>query len=177
MEGVYVRSIGAGIIDAPVYGIAASPKLIAVSTSSESKQILLFDAATGGLVRSFGPKGCAEGQLSNSVAVRFTPDGDHIAVVENLTSRLSLFTLTGEFVRCVGVGSLRCPYDVDFAPGGDMIVANLGMDSVCALTVGGATLARAIATACQYPTALLCAGDQLLVVDRDTPRVHVFASN
>lgn len=72
------------------------------------------------------------------------PDGKHILVSEHHNNRLSLFTLAGEFVRVIGVGAVTGPRDVDFAPNGDILVANCHSqcNRVSVLSPDGSTVLR-----------------------------------
>lgn len=177
LAGVHVKTIGEGIIDVDAAGIAASSRAIAVGTQFK---VFLFDITSGEAIRSFGEEGLAEGKLKRCSGLRFTPDGNHILIAEWLNDRLSLFTFAGVFVRCIGSGTLKSPYDVDFAPNGNLLVADRDNHRICVFAPDGFTLLRCFggdgATAGQfrYPTALALHASQLYVLDRDSGRVQVF---
>lgn len=175
LTGEHVRSIGdVGVI----YGIAANTDLLAVGTGSG--QIHLLDFTTGALIRSFGAEGTAEGQLQGIRGLRFTPDGGHILVAEYSNKRLSQFTNDGEFVRCIGVGTLTCPFDLDFSSCGDIVVADRSSHRICVFSPDDFTLLRAFGSEgvdpgqFQSPPALFIHSDQLYVLDTKTSRVQVF---
>lgn len=178
--GAHVRTIGSEVIHDSVMSIAATDDLIAVGVwSDETEKIMMFHVAGGDLARSFAVKGDAEGQLKGSDGMRFTPDGGHILIAEYVNSRLSLFTVAGDFVRCIGVGSLSMPRDVDFLTNGDLLVADSGKHRICILSYDRSSSLRGFgsygdaAGKFKYPFALAMFGDQLFVLDKDTARVQV----
>lgn len=144
LDGSHLRTVGEGTIDANVCCIAVrtDASVIAVGTASSLKQVLVFDFPSGALMQTFGGSGPAEGQLAGSVGMRFTPEGDHLLIAESLNNRLSLFTVTGEFVRCIGAGELKSPMDVEFANNADILVADKGNRRICVFSPDGSTLLR-----------------------------------
>lgn len=178
VAGEHVRTIGEGTFSSKVNGIAAAADMIAVSTNSE---VFLFDVVTGDLTRAFGEEGEAEGQLCGCYGLRFTPDGGHILIAEMSNDRLSLFTVTGAFVRCLGVGTLCSPYDVDIASSGDFLVADEHNNMILVLSPDGSTLLQTFGGdgyapgEFQCPTALAMYGNQLYVLDNASARVQVFS--
>lgn len=184
LAGVHVRTIGAGIIDGEVSCVAVSADLIAAGTY-EGK-VFLFDFASGELLRSIGEEGEAEGELTSCFGIRFTPDGGHVLIAEFSNNRLSLFTsTTGAFVRCVGVGTLACPCDVDFASNGDIVVAEYNSCRICVFSPDGSTLERSFGSECdddtsdapgqlKSPTALALHVCRLYVLDERSERLQVF---
>lgn len=133
LAGAHVRSIGVGVINGNVASVAASTDTILVGTLSATGQILMFDGVSGGLIRSFGDKGSEEGLLYGNEGIRFTPDG-HILVAERDNKRVSMFTLSGEFVRCIGTGDLFGPVDIDFATSGAILVTDMDCLSICTIS-------------------------------------------
>lgn len=179
-SGAHVRTIGEGVIDGKVVGVAASADVIAVGVQRQPKRVILFSIASGAPIRSFGDKGMAEGELSGIRSLRFSPDGGHLIVTESKNNRLSLFTLSGVFVRCIGVGTLFGPLDTDFSPTGDILVADFGNDRVCVFCADGALLrtfgkSGTIPGKFQCPMALGVHGGHLYVLDNESARVQVFS--
>lgn len=181
LAGAHVRTIGAGAISGLVYGIAASADMIAVSSLSKSDvSIMVFNAISGDVIRSIGKKGSALGQLDGCFGLRFTPDGGHILCAESDNNRLSLFTLTGAFVRCVGVGTLQAPSDVDFASNGDILVADTVNNRVCVFSGDGSILLRTFGSEgdapsqFNYPHSLATHSDKVFVLDQFSGRMQVF---
>lgn len=181
LAGAYVRAIGEGDLDCPVYGVDTSPELLLVCGLSSIEQVFLFDLASGAHLRSLGPTGPAAGQLAGSRGLRLTPDGAHILVAEYNNNRLSFFTLTGEFVRCMGSGVVVAPSAIEFATNGDILVASQGNDCVYVYSPDGSTLLRTLGAVEEGadallvgPTALALHGDQLYVLNQNDARVQVF---
>lgn len=120
------------------------------------------------------------GELCGSCGIRFSPDGGHILVAESSNKRLSLFTLAGEFVRRVGVPTLKFPTDVDFAPSGDMVVVDQEKHRVSLFPPDGSTMIRTFGSEGSSPgqflrpTALAMQGGLLYVLDLASARVQVF---
>ena len=184
LAGNHVRFIGVGVINAAFHGIACNCDTIVVTKYSHPghRQVLMFEYVSGALLRSFGDYGRAEGQLSCGIGgVRFTPDNRHIIIAEQYNNRLSLFTVEGAFVKCIGVGAgLNCPADVEFAPNSDIIVASRGDHRIVMFSADGSTVLRSFGDEgsgpgqFKYPTALAMQSGQLFVLDRDNTRVQVF---
>lgn len=181
LAGAHVRLIGAAVIDCKALSVAASGERIAVGTSRDTNQVFVFALDSGALLYTFGPKGLGEGQLCRSRSMRFTPDGAHIIIAENFNYRLSVFKMCGEFVRWIGVDSLEWPNDVDFAPNGDILVADHDHDRVCMFSSDGSTLIRTFGSEGAgpgefiYPIGLALHSGLLYVLDEGTARVQVFS--
>lgn len=185
LNGEHVRFVGAGVIDTLVLGIALLDGCVVVAKSgyrflSYGPQILVFDYSTGSLLRSFGPLGSRMGQLGFCEGVRATPDGSHIAVCEFNQARLSILTKGGDFVKCVGVGVLSSPFDVEFAPNGDILVADNSNHRICVFSPDGSTLLRSFSSRMdgsqlRSPTALVMSHAKLWVLDHDSDIVTVYS--
>ena len=187
LTGDHVRFIGIGVINDYIWSIAANAELIVVGKwdGTSNGRIMMFDAASGALARAFCDYGKAPGQLMMFCeGIRFTPDSRHIVVAESDgvgIGRLSMFTLAGEFVRCIGEGELEGAGDVEFAANGDVIVCDRGAHRVCVYCADSNTMLRQWgdeddAADGDYlcPTALAMCGGQLYVLDEATKRVQVF---
>lgn len=178
LTGECVRTIGEGLINNGVYGVAANADIIVVATWNNG--MFVFDQASGALLQSFSRGGRAEGELYGSNGIRLTPDGNHVLVAEWENHRLSLFSLSGDFVRCIGVGLLRSPLDVDFSCDGDILVADRYNNRVCVFSPDGLTLLRSFGCKgdapgkFQCPSTLAVHGSQLFVKDWESTRVQVF---
>lgn len=124
VAGELVRSVGnSGQVGPHVGGVATDGTLLAVAGDGN---VALFDVATGAFVRRFGEMGRREGQLGVCAGVRLSPGAARCVVVaeEHPVSRLSLFDLNGAFLRCLGVGTLSHPRDLEFTSTGDVAVAD-----------------------------------------------------
>jgi len=183
LAGGHVRFIGVGKIDAPIAGLATNGELIAVGKVDfdSNGRILLFRVASGELVRRFGDCEEAEGQLKYCDGFRFSPDNRHIVVAEgDPNHRLSVFTVEGAFVRCVGHGELGWPSSVDFTSSGDVIVCDTFHHRVCVFSLSTGALLRTWGKEgeadgeFEYPRALQVHRGLLYVLDEWSPRVQVF---
>lgn len=177
LAGEHVRTIGVSAVGGEITGIAATADLIAVSSDCA---VATYSTTSGGLIRSFGAEGPAEGQLEGCNGLRFTSAGTRLLIAEQYNNRLSLFTTSGEFVRCIGVGVLNCPVDVAFPANGDLLVSDYGNCRICVFSPDGYTLLRAFGSPGDAPgefsgpAALALHGDKLFVLDEDSDRVQVF---
>lgn len=184
MAGVHVRMIGAGIVG-DVCDIAANADMI-VAGSQHGKgrgrvghRLFVFDVVSGALIRSFGGEETMRGKLSEIQpnGLRFTPDGSHILVAEE--QRLSLFTVSGEYVRSIknGGNHLKGPTNVDFTTSGEILAANRSSNSISVFSPDGSTILRTISGAngrFKHPYALAVHGSQLFVLGLDSTVVQVF---
>ena len=188
LTGAHVRFVGVGVIDEDIWGIAANAELIVVGKwgGTSNNRVMMFDAASGALTRAYGDCGDAPGQLMKYCSgIRFAPDSRHIVVAEgngNGIGRLSVFTLAGEFVRCIGEGELKIPADVEFADNGDVIVCDGSNPNhrICMYSADSNAMLRewggrgGADGMFMRPTALAMCGSQLYVLDEATKRVQVF---
>ena len=198
VDGLHVRFVGVGVITDGIGSVACSSEYIAVGKCNNwgEDRIMLFSAPTGAFVRAFGEYGSCAGQLMLCcTAVRFTPDSQRIVVAETDRSegRLSVFTTTGQFVRCVGAGTLAPVGDVEITDNGALVVSDC---SPCArisvfspdsaeLLLRWFEAADSSTEACdcivddagaatQHPAALATRCGLLYVLDRDAATVRVF---
>lgn len=177
LAGVHVRTIGTDAIDGVVVGVAASVDAVVVSTSS-AKKAWMFDMASGDLMRSFQLSAPEDTRLCHCFGIRFSPDGRHILVTDRSACRVSLFTFAGDFVRSISVST---PYDVDFAPNGDVLVVEIDTRKHCIAVYSPDGCARlrffgggrdSGPGMFDFPRALATHGDALYVLDN--ARVQVF---
>ena len=194
LTGDHVRFIGVGVIDDTVWSIAANAELVAVGKwgCTSNNRIMMFDAVTGAFMRAFGDHGSLPGQLmKHCPGIRFTPDTRHIVVTEwklagngddvaGTTGRLSVFTLAGEFVRCIGEGKLLSALDVEFTDNGDVVTCDYFTGRISVFSADGSTLLRQWGGEADadgefmHPTALaMCAGQPYVLYER-SKRVQVF---
>jgi len=182
-SGVHIGDIGAGVFGEGICGIACNDELIVVTKYGgfTPNRVLVFNYSTGELLRQFAAHGSGDGQIGRSTGVRFTPDNQHIIVVDTYdNNRLSTFTVDGVFVKHIGVGVLGGgPCDVDFTADGCIIVADCRNHRVCIFAADGAMTSSWGSKGTsdgqfEYPTALAVSGGKLLVLDAYTARVQVF---
>lgn len=156
---------------APV-SVAASADCFAAAILG---QVLVFALDSGELIQTFGVYGAAEGQLDGSLAARFTPGGRFLIAEHDSNHRLSVFSGAGEFLRCIGVGALKSPTSTEFAPNGDVLVADRNNRRIAVFSPDGSALLRSFGnTSGQLgcPTKVAVHGGQLFVLDVD--HVHVY---
>jgi hypothetical protein len=68
--------------------------------------LAVFKRSDGSLLRRFGPPGSGDGELEGAHCVCFTHDNRNVAVADGPNKRVCIFTVTGVFVRHIGVGVL-----------------------------------------------------------------------
>lgn len=192
-DGTPCRVIGAGVIAAPLRGLAANDAVVVAGVSGAVEPVLcmlyVFDYSTGSLLRQFGPEATQvtpriPGHLFECHGLRIMPDGGHIAVVDINLDCVSIFTLSGSFVREVAGSPLAGPRDVDFASNGDIIVPenNNRVKILCpqsgevlrtvARAAGDATPAATYSFA--NPTAIAVHNGELYVASQLSNIIHVF---
>jgi DNA-binding beta-propeller fold protein YncE len=183
-DGTHVRFIGSeqSMYMGLLHGVAANEDVVVVSDSgSLTRQIMVFDYRSGGLLRGFGARGSEPGKLSGVDGVCFTPDASQIAVAESDNDRLSVFTLTGEFVRTIGDSDvLSKPADVCVTDGGQFVVANLQRNNLVVFSADGFTVMRQVSAEgvgdekLRCPDSIAYFGGKLYVLNLYSQRVHVF---
>lgn len=104
---------------ASLRGIAVSREFIAVTVNGSGYQLFLHDLKSGALVRSFPKQGTSPGQLDCCVSARFSPNGALLAISEYALSRVSVFTVNGDFVTFIHVSK---PRDAEFCTTGDLLI-------------------------------------------------------
>ena len=185
LSGDHVRFIGVGVIDSGVWGITANAELIVVGKydGTSPNRIVMLDAVTGAFVRAFGDCGNAPGQVMKYCwGIRFTADSKSVVIAAGNGSkgRLSVFTVMGEFVRCVGDGVLKSAADVHVAAVGEYLVCDSSGERICVYPADGSTVLRTFGEfgypdgKFRSPTALAMCGSQLYVLDQLGKRVQVF---
>ena len=145
--------------------------------------VVLLSYSTGTIIRTIGSKGAGRGNIGNyAVGIRFSLDGGAILVAEHDNKRLSKFRMpNGEFEDFVCADQISNGHkDVEIAPKGEIIVADIGANRVCVFSMDGRTLLRTWGTCgtangqFRSPTALALVGNQLFVLDVHNARVQVF---
>ena len=180
--GNHIRFIGQDHTEGNcIWGMCLHSDILAIGLYGgvADDQILLYKYSNGDLIRKFGPRGCRLGELELVRGLCFTPDGTHILVADNST-RLSLFSVDGTFVKVIGTGVLgRFVSDV-LCSGSSVFVADRSNHRVCVFMLLSETNAfiRTLDIPANgellYPTALSTYQNQLLVLDCTNSWVHVF---
>ncbi len=113
--------VGLGQLHGPS-GVCADDDVIMVS-ERDAHRISVFKRGDGALLRRFGSPGSGDGQLHTPQGLCFMSGHRHVAVADNNNSRVSVFSVEGEFVRHVGVGELRSPTGVACSAFDEIVVA------------------------------------------------------
>lgn len=177
LTGEHVRFIGVGVIDEAISGIACNGKLVAVTKESgilRNGRVMLFDYATGSLVRALGDYGDAPGQLGKCRGIRFHPNGEHIVVCEGDNDRVSSFTLAGGYVSSFAAYG---PGDIDFTSTGEYVVlqdCDIGVYSAEGVLLRSWGCDGKADGEFRVPAGLAVHGNKLYVVESDSARVQVF---
>ncbi len=161
----FVRSIPA----ASVRSVALHADLLAVGTGPPSIELLNY--RTGAHIRSIEPN-----QIGGyCTGMRFTPDGKFIIAAEYRKLRLSMFRVEDcSFVKWIGENLVADDNkDVQFAPNGDLLVADRDNHRVCVFSTESGELLRSWGTE-GTPVALTMVGTKLFVLDCDNTSVQVF---
>jgi DNA-binding beta-propeller fold protein YncE len=131
--------IGQGELDNPA-GVCANADVVVVS-EYHTDRIAVFDRCDGALLRRFGTYGSGDGQLVYPCELCFLPGDRHVAVADRSNSRVSVFSVDGEFIRHVGVGVLHSPHGVMAPAFDELVVADPDNRCLRVLSVTGDLLA------------------------------------
>jgi len=179
IAGEHVRFHGAGLFDNDdFYGICMQGDTVAVGKYGRSldERIVLFSYSSGALMRKFGSYGLVKDVRSLS----FTPDGRHILVADNMSSRLSMFTVDGAFVNHIGADVIGGGLNYVLCSGSSIFVADSKNDRVCVFSAETGALIRTWGMQGQgdgqfmFISALATHKSKLFVIDKDSSRVQIF---
>ncbi len=130
--------VGVGQLVGPC-GVCADDDVIVVSEWSPDR-ISVFKRSDGALLRRFGSEGSGDGQLLGPLGLCFMSGHRHIAVADYGNERVSVFSVEGEFVRHVGVGTLSTPQGVACSAFDELVVADGANDRVAVFSASGELL-------------------------------------
>ncbi len=129
--------VGVGQLKRPS-GVCADDAVIVVSEAGfGSHRVSVFNRGDGALLRRFGSYGGGDGQLNHPYGLCFMSGHRHVAVADTKNSRVSVFSVDGEFVRHVGVRELRFPHGVACSAFDELIVADYGNKRVVVFSASG----------------------------------------
>ncbi len=132
--------VGVGQLSSPV-GVCANAVVVVVSEHGfDAHRVSVFDRSDGALVRRFGSKGSGDGQLNWPQGLCFMSGHRHVAVADRRNDRVSVFSVEGEFVRHVGVGTLYHPFGVACSAFGELVVVDTGNSRVVVFSGSGELL-------------------------------------
>jgi tripartite motif-containing protein 2/3 len=127
--------VGVGQLVGPA-GVCADDDVIMVS-EDDAHRISVFKRRDGALLRRFGCKGSGDGQLKEPLGLCFMSGHRHVAVADCYNSRVSVFSVEGEFVRHVDVGVLWLPSGVACSAFDELVVADSGNKRIVVFSASG----------------------------------------
>lgn len=172
------------------WSLAAHGDMLAVGklVSKSGFGVEMFSLATGAQLAQFGERGASPGCVGYCAeACKFTDNGTRLLVLETTHNRLSLFSVTGEFIDVVGhvglgliAGSLR---SVCWDNSGRLLVADSQNHRMCTFASTGLSLQCSWGECgdgdgqFRLPSCVVVAGQSrqsVYVLDRDAPRVNIY---
>jgi sugar lactone lactonase YvrE len=135
--------VGEGQLVTPS-GVCADDDIIMVS-ERDAHRISVFSRGDGALLRRFGSLGSGDDQLNTPCGLCFitgmpVSGRRHVAVADHGNSRVSVFSVEGEFVRHVGVGELNHPHGVACSAHDEVVVADTWNSRVAVFSASGEVL-------------------------------------
>jgi DNA-binding beta-propeller fold protein YncE len=130
--------VGVGQLDRPI-GVCADDDVVVVSEGA-AHRISVFSRGDCAHLRRFGSQGSGDGQLSHPRGLCFMSGHRHVAVADLNNSRVSVFSVEGEFVRHVGVGKLCDPQGVVCSAFDEIVVADTNSGRVVVFSASGEVL-------------------------------------
>jgi DNA-binding beta-propeller fold protein YncE len=104
-------------------GVCANADVV-VASEYHTHRIAVFNRCDSALLRRFGTYGSGDGQLGYPCELCFMSGDRQVAVADHSNSRVSVFSVDGEFIRHVGVGVLRGPHGVMASAFDELVVAD-----------------------------------------------------
>ena len=189
LAGDHVQFIGVGAIRGSIWGLACCDLYLAVGSRNTTTdgRVMLFNAVSGHLVRAFGEYGAAPGMLMRDcMGMRFCNGNRSVVVAESSEGRkgrLSVFSVLGEFERCVGRSKLKRVTDVEVTPSGEMVCSDAYGSShrICVFSPSGGLVKEWGGKRSDdpghfmFPFAIALRDSKLYVLDAASPRVQVFS--
>jgi DNA-binding beta-propeller fold protein YncE len=155
--------IGQGQLSHPS-GVCANADVVVVSDCSELG-IAVFNRGDGTLRRRFGEYGFGDGQLGCPLGLCFIAGDRHVAIADNDSDRVSVFSVDGEFIRSIGEGVLCSPHGVAASAAFDeLVVADSHNERCCVFDFDGELLHVVAAVAGDF-TGVAMHGGSLFVQD------------
>jgi DNA-binding beta-propeller fold protein YncE len=119
--------------------VCANDDVVVVS-ETVAHRISVLSRGDGALLRRVGSHGRGDGQLAWPRGLCFTSDYRHVAVADCGNHRVSVFSVGGEFIRHVGVGTLSQPAGVMCSADDELVVADAGNQRVAVFSGSGELL-------------------------------------
>jgi DNA-binding beta-propeller fold protein YncE len=133
-EGKLVSVFGRGELENPTDATLSPDGERLYVADSKGQRVVIFDAASAELLKSFGERGEGEGQFNFPTSLAFGPEGN-LFVVDQLNARVQIFTPDGEFYDQFGslgtnYGNFVRPKDVAVDPFGFIYVSDGGLNNL-----------------------------------------------
>jgi DNA-binding beta-propeller fold protein YncE len=130
--------VGVGQLNSPA-GVCANDEIVVVSETL-AHRISVLSRGDGALLRRFGSAESGDDQLTWPRGLCFTSGQRHVAVADYNSRRVSVFSVEGEFIRHVGVGTLSQPAGVMCSADDELVVADAGNQRVAVFSGSGELL-------------------------------------
>jgi DNA-binding beta-propeller fold protein YncE len=130
--------VGVDELGYPV-GVCANADVVVVA-EGEAVRISVFSRRDSALLRRFGSEGSDDGDLITAQGMCFMSGDRHVAVAEWGNSRVSVFSIDGEFIRHVGVGVLKRPRGIACSAFDELVVNDTGRGCVVVFSASGELL-------------------------------------
>lgn len=175
VDGAHIRFVGDLVIDDWVtIGLDCTTDLIVAGKDGRPK-VLVFNYATGALLRSFCTSDTVPVKLSGSGGLRITPDGLHVIVACREAHTVVMLTLDGVFVRSIASGLVSSPRDIAFTSSGHMLIADAGNSCIRVLLPDGTACITSFSSEGMTPSGMALFGGKLYVIQDSLPgRLYVF---
>jgi DNA-binding beta-propeller fold protein YncE len=132
--------VGVGSLHAPV-SVCASADVVVVSEWGPTPRISVLDRRDGAVVHRFGCRGYDDGLVGMPGGPCFIHDDRHVAVADRDNHRVSVLSVDGQFIRYVGVGTLKWPCSVACSTVDELVVADSGNSRIAVFSVSGDLIA------------------------------------
>ena len=181
--GKHVGFIGVGLFDENICGICTHDDIVIVGKylGVADGRIVLFRYSSGECIFSFGLFGTRPGELSSITGITVSRDGKHIIAADyhrphgssKATTRLTMFTIEGLFVKTIGDGDFGFQINDVKCSGSNIFLADNANDRLCVFSVETNTVLQTIGTrgtfdgqfTWMYPPVLAVHKNKLFVVD------------
>jgi hypothetical protein len=119
-----VGVVGAGLLRGAT-GVCANADVV-VASETDAHRVTVFRRSDGAVHTRFGSLGTGDGQLSGPAGLCFMRRDRHVAVADCCNNRVSVFSVSGDFIRHIGVGVLKLPEGVACSAFDELVVAGGG---------------------------------------------------
>jgi DNA-binding beta-propeller fold protein YncE len=132
--------IDAGSLQYPC-GVCANADVVVVAENYPASRITVFNRRDGSLLRRIGTSGSGDGELMMPHGLCFIHDDHHVAVADSYNSRVSVFSVDGQFIPHVGVGMLCGPRDIACSTVDELVIADSDNSRIAVFSASGDLIA------------------------------------